>query len=94
MKKESPVEKFPGHVVLPDYMNAPQVRAFEDAYFGDPNAERPKKGERVYRTVQDAEMIPVFISAVQEWHIEGVPEKPSIETFPMTPQPAAHDLVV
>ena len=73
-------------------MNVRQVRAFEDAYFGDPN-EIPREGEKAYISVSDERMLPLLIDLVQEWHLEGVPDEPTIETIPMTPAKAGHELV-
>ena len=41
MKIESPVKKFPGYVILPDFLTIPQVKAITDA-LGDPPSERPE----------------------------------------------------
>ena len=92
MRAESPVEKFSGYVILPDFLNILQVRAFEDAYFGDPN-ELNRKGKKVFLSVSDEKMLPVILSIVQEWHIEGQPEKPTIETFVMSPVSDGHEFV-
>ena len=91
-KRESPIEEFSGHIVLPEFLNVRQVRAFEDAYFGDPN-EHKKEGNRVYISVEDERMMPVILDVVKEWHLEGIPEKPSIETIPMTPATTGHALI-
>ena len=92
MKLESKVEKFPGYVVLPDFLNILQVRALEDS-FGDINEERTEKDKRVWISVTDEKRLPVILQCVAEWHIEGLPDKPTIETFPMTPLQPAHELI-
>jgi len=92
VKLESTVEKFPGYVILPTYLNIYQVREFEDS-LGDVNQEPLDEDRRVWISTFDEKRLPVVLSVVQEWHIEGVPEKPTLETFPMTPQVAAHELV-
>lgn len=91
-RRESPVEQFPGHIILPDFLNVRQVRVFEDAYFGDPN-EAKQKGKRVFISVEDERILPVILDIVQEWHLENMPEKPTIETFPMTPVSVGHALI-
>ena len=92
MKCQSPVKKFPGYVVLPDFLNVFQVRAFEDAYFGDPN-EAAREGEKVYISVSDEKMLPIFVELIKEWHIDGIPENPTVQEVPMTPAKAGHELV-
>ena len=92
MKIESPVKKFTGSVTLPDFLNIGQVRAFEDAYFGDPN-KVIREGERAFVSVSDEKMLPVILDIVLEWNLEGQPEQPTLETVVMTPQNAGHELV-
>lgn len=91
-KHESPIAEYPGHVILPDFLNVYQVRSFEDAYFGDPN-KVVKDGERAYISVSDEKMLPVLIEIVKEWHIENIPEKPGVEEIPMTPAEKGHEFV-
>jgi len=91
-KCESPVKEFSGYVILPDFLNVRQVRAFEDAYFGDPN-EITQEGRRAFISVGDEKVLPVLLDIVREWHIEGLPEKPTLEEIPMTPAEAGHNLV-
>jgi hypothetical protein len=94
MKKESPVDKFPGYVILPDFLTLPQVRSFEDA-IGSPNFDPDQidKNEKVWLSVNAERRLPVIFDVVEEWHIEGQPEEPDIDTFKMTPIVAANDLV-
>jgi hypothetical protein len=96
MRLDSPVEKFPGYIILPDFLNIAQVREFEDT-LPDPNAEFDDEGaakkKRVWLGVLNENKLPVVLNVVREWHIEGIPEKPTIDTFPMTPIKAAHELI-
>ena len=92
MRVDSEIKKFSGHVVLPDFMNILQVRAFEDAYFGDVN-EAKEDGKRVFLSVSDEKMLAFLLGFVSEWHLENVPEKPTQETFPQTPRGKAHELI-
>ena len=92
MKIESPVKKFTGSVTLPDYLNIGQVRAFEDAYFGDPN-KVITEGERAFVSVSDEKMLPVILDIVLEWNLKGQPEQPTLETLVMTPQKVGHEMV-
>jgi len=97
MKKDSPVERFPGHVILPEYLTLSQVRAFEDVLdsvrdrFAVDDSEESEK--IVWLSVVSEERLPVILMCVNEWHIEGVPDKPTIDIFPMTPVANANDLV-
>lgn len=94
MLKESPVKRFPGHVVLPEFLTLPQVLAFESAREQivairqglDPDA-------RVQRSRLDAIYLPVVCMIVSEWCISGVPEKPEPDNFPMTPRLATAELI-
>ena len=93
MKKESPVKKFPGHVILPEYLNLPQVRDFEDAIGLENIDEADKKDDRIWLSVIAGKRLPVIFDCVLEWHIEGVPDEPTEDTFPMTPIADANELV-
>jgi len=91
MKKESPVKKFPGHVILPEFLTLPQVRLFEDAL--DLDDLETKANGKVWMSVIAEKRLPVIFACVDEWHIEGVPENPELDTFPMTPIVPAGQLV-
>lgn len=90
MKLESPVKRFPGYVVLPEYLTIPQVQAITKA-LGDPN-EIPG-GKLVWQADADVKNVPVVLACISEWHLSGVPENPTVETFPMSPRKSAHDLI-
>jgi len=86
----SPVEKFPGFVVLPEFMTLPQVIAFEDAI---KQAEELKEGGTVRRSRLDQINLPVIFAIVKEWHVDGVPETPDTESMPLTPRVASATLI-
>lgn len=90
MKIESPVKKFPGYVVLPEYLTVPQVKAITNA-LDDPN-EPPKVG-KVWAVVNQEKRLPAILACVSEWHLAGVPEKPELETFPASPAKSAGNLI-
>lgn len=92
MKKESPVKKFPGHVIMPDFLTMPQVRAFEDCLDGIGKLDYGNE-DRIWVSVVSEKRLPVILDCVKEWHIEGVPEKPDLGSFPMTPAVAANEFV-
>lgn len=92
MEHQSPVAKFPGTVVLPEYLTMPQVLAFETA-LGKLTADLPEDGQRVWLSIGDRQMLSAVLPVVTEWRITGVPESPTAETFPFTPRKASHDLI-
>jgi hypothetical protein len=91
MKHDSKVKRFPGHIILPEYLNIGQVRLFEKS-LGDPD-EKDSENKSVWKGVTIEKRLPVVLDIVTEWHLEGVPEKPTIETFPASPVSEANDLV-
>ena len=93
MKLESKLEKFPGYVILPDFMNIRQVRQFEDAYFGDLNELTKAPEARVFVSVSDERILPFILDFVKEWHIDGLPDKPKLEDIPMTPIHVSHEFI-
>lgn len=91
MKLESKVEKFPGYVELPDFFNILQVRKIEEVFDGTTDIE-PNKNGTIWLGVVNEKRLPAVLDIVKEWHIEGVPDNPTLETFPMTPINAANEL--
>jgi hypothetical protein len=94
MKLEIRNKRFSGYVILPEFLNLLQVRAFEDS-LGDPNDEIDEnmRNKRVWVSVADEKRLPVILQIVKEWHITGVPENPTIDNFPMTPISDSHALI-
>ncbi len=76
MKKESPIEKFPGYVILPEWWDTSQVRAFEDAYFGNINVSEDENN-LVFKSVAVDRLVPFILEIVEEWHIDNVVKEPS-----------------
>lgn len=79
----SPVKKYPGYCVLPDFYGYGELIAWTDAI------SKVDEGEQA-ESVPMVELLPklearakAIIPMVQEWHIEGLPEKP--ERLPATP---------
>jgi len=89
-KIESPVDRFPGHVILSDPLTYPQVFAFEDAIKAA-NEQREKDPENFGRMFYC--WLPGILPCVEEWHIKGIPEHPTQDTFPATPRLAAANLM-
>lgn len=76
-------EKFSGTVTLPDMLSFPQLAAFRKAHRAA-LAELAGGGDAEYY----AALLPGVLAVVLEWKIEGVPEKPTIDTFPTRPMAA------
>jgi hypothetical protein len=87
----SPVKRFPGTVVLPDFMTLPQVQAWDEWRGKRDEIQARIQGEGLAdklktRTELDSIYLPAFFMIVSEWHLENVPEHPTLETFPLTPR--------
>lgn len=57
---------------------------------------KDEKGEVVklsWTSRSDRAFLPALLKCVKEWHIEGIPEQPTLETFPFTPRGSIHDLI-
>lgn len=91
MKHECKIERYKGYIELPDFLNIKQVRLFEDS-LGDPD-ENELQGKSVWKGVNIEKRLPVVLGIVSEWHLEGIPEKPTIDTFPASPVSDASELV-
>jgi len=83
----SPVDKFPGSVTLYDPLTFPHVIAFQDAV----NAVIDM-GETTWSKLR-YEILGGIIPCVESWDLEGIPEKPTADTFPATPLGASGELV-
>jgi len=93
MKLESKVDKFPGYVELPEYLNLLQVRKIEEVFDGTTDIE-PNSNGTIWLGVVNEKRLPAVLFIVKEWHIEGVPENPTLETFPMSPIQPANELTL
>ena len=90
----SPILDFPGTVILPDMLILPQVLAWNDMLIardevgdGVPKDRKLTLSEnRKWIGKIDAVYLPVVFEIVKEWHVEHIPEHPTIETFPLTPR--------
>ncbi len=85
----SPVKRFAGTVVLSDPLTYPQVFAFQDAL----EAVKALGKDAHYLRVQYA-ALPGILTCVEEWKLEGVPEHPTMDTFPASPRASAARLVL
>ena len=72
--------RWPGHVMIPDYLNYKALVAWETAL------DRAKTVSELETTKGSSsfflELLPVACSIILEWHIEGLPEKVTPDNFP------------
>ena len=85
---QSPVKEFPGSIVLPDFLTLAQVFAFEVAA----DEVAALRGGVIRRSQIDKIYLPMLFEVVLEWHIDGQPDEPTIETWRATPRRASADL--
>ena len=100
MEYHSPIKRFPGTVILPDYLVPEQVFAIEDAQFAardyfaantktdNDNADAIKPGKHFSFLRMRSLYLPAVLLCVKEWHLENFSINGSgaqYETFPMTP---------
>ena len=84
---ESPVERFPGYVVLHNPLTYPRVMAFQDAI-----GEVQELGDTTWIKLRYT-LMPGILACVESWEIDGVPEDPTPDNIPATPLVAAGELV-
>jgi hypothetical protein len=93
----SPILDFPGTVILPDMLILPQVLAWNDMLVAKDEVRDAVPKDRKLTLSEnrkwigkiDAVYLPVVFGIVLEWHIEHIPEAPTVETFPLTPRLAS-----
>ena len=79
MRHDSTVKQFPGYVDIPDRLTYPQFFEWERARERVAVLEESDLMGRTYA------FLPGILAIVSEWHIDGIPEKPTQDTFPATP---------
>ena len=84
---ESPVKKYPGHVILHEPLTFPQVIAYQEAI----NSVRSV--EKITWTRLRFDLLSGILPCVKEWHLENFPDEPTIDTFPATPLIQAGEVV-
>lgn len=97
MRHDTPayIKAWPGYVVLPDALNFPQLNIWQDAV--DEIAAQQdgltwNDAAANPRTAQP--IVKALCQIVQEWHLEKLPERVSVESFPATPRVQSTLLVV
>lgn len=96
----SPVKRFPGTVELPDYLNYPQYRAWQAAVVAARDARdrnRPADPAADATWEYDADeyrhaFLAGVCAVVAVWHLTGLPDAPTPDTFPVRPANASADL--
>ena len=81
----SPVERFPGTVMLPDAFDWDQLAAWEASIEDTSSA----KGTIGMLRAQ----VRALVGMGLVWHIRGIPEAPTPETFPTRPLAAISELI-
>lgn len=99
----SPVNRFPGTVTIPSPPNFAQwmswLAARQNALLEKAKGMGEDNPGMTYAEVgfEDAYTVatlPGILSVVEQWSIEGIPEAPSMETFPAAPRRSVGALVV
>lgn len=83
----SPVKQFPGTVTISDPLSFPQSIAFEKAI------NETSGREDMLQQEYDFAFIPVIISCVEEWNLNGFPDVVTADNFPSTPRVASNKLI-
>lgn len=93
IKKDSPVERFPGSVYLVNPPTLPAVAIYEEAMTAGKllSAEYMLEGKiknlpqsRYYATI-----LPGILALIDHFEVAGVPSHPTVEEFPYKPREAA-----
>jgi len=101
---ESPVERWAGYVILHEPLLYSHIRAIEDAQDAaaetepssflsivDENGTITKK--LYWLSKLDYLRLTAILPCVVEWHLTGVDDKPTPDTFPMTPRSDSSRLI-
>lgn len=92
----SPVKKWPGTVVISDPLSYPQLLRFREALGITKTVEKDADGDPDWVAVNHA-VLPGVMACIEEYHLQGFPEHPTIETgpdaFPSTPPQSASRLL-
>lgn len=90
----SPVKRFSGTVELSDPLTFPQYMAWSKAVEAAVvMREKVTVATIGYDDIVTEVMLPAILACVEAWHIAGVPDKPTVETFPATPRMSAGRLI-
>lgn len=76
---QSPVKRFPGSVNLPDAYTFSQLIAWEQALDA-------AQADGQSNNQQWQALLPGILACVERFEINGLPEQPTVDTFPATPR--------
>ncbi len=83
MIKESPESRWPGTIVLSEYLTFPQLFRWETAMN---EAKKVSVLQQAADSITTADfylkLLPTAVSFVTEWHISGLPDKVDENNFP------------
>lgn len=92
----SPVKRFAGTVVISDPLSYPQLLRFREALDATTLVKEKADGDPDWVSVNHA-ALPGVMACVEEYHLQGFPEHPTLETgpdaFPSTPPQSASRLL-
>lgn len=86
----SPYIRWAGTVTIADPMFLPQAEAFE-ASMTLPDELKDKKGNISLLDI-DRQRFPALLACVESWDLDGIPNPPTFETFPLSPRPDSHEI--
>lgn len=72
----SPIPEFPGTVEFPETLTLPEVVEYSDI------SDACRKDESFSKHLK---LLPVIIKFTGAWDIQGIPERPTVATFPGAP---------
>ena len=88
----SPCKRWPGQIILPDYLTLPQYKAWHDAV-----AQLENTGATNLDIAGDARLagiiLPGVLACVERWELENFPKVVTVENFPATPRAASFKLL-
>jgi len=48
---------------------------------------------RQFHSIADKRQLPAILACVEKWNLSGIPEKPTMESFPASPRKDSHKLI-
>lgn len=82
-----------GTVAIFDRLYLPQVELVEAALLDERETITSAKDGHVRFTQLDKPKLPALLACVEKWNLTDFPEPVTVETFPLTPRKAAHELI-
>jgi len=85
-----PVEIFAGELEIDDFLNYPQLAAYERSLLAA--QKQLQSGDAIGFAELRLVMVPGLVSCVKAWRLKGLPSTITLETFPSTPKKEAGEL--